>query len=83
MEVFTGSSIFAEDAYWNVSATVMRRFGCLQYLYWSVSGDDWVRALVENTSICWSMIDALARFVWIHGVIALSSECRLGTADEY
>ena len=52
VEVFTGSSIFAEDAYWNVSATVMRRFGCLQYLYWSVSGDDWVRALVENTSIC-------------------------------
>ena len=26
VEVFTGSSIFAEDAYWNVSATNMRSF---------------------------------------------------------
>ena len=46
-EVFTGNSIFADDAYWNVSATSIRSFGCLQCLYWSVSEDDWVRALVK------------------------------------
>ena len=71
VEVFTGSSIFAEDAYWNVSATGMRSFCCLQYLLWSVPGDDWLCAGGRYEHML-KHICALARSVRIHGAVALS-----------